>query len=203
MIPEEGSSAMATLFIPSPDGAEPPYWQRRWEAELDDAETAGQANRNELDFEQQLAALLGRVRRAPGSILVGHALGATLIAHLAARHPELNVGGALLVAPVDPERRWSRVPEERRFAPLPLEPFSFPAMLVASRTDGDMPPKRAHIFANIWEAAFIDGADVGYDRVESDRGGWPEGLRLLDQLRGAAVFARRMERRPALRLIAG
>jgi uncharacterized protein len=192
---------MTILFIPSEGGAEPPYWQSRWEAELDDAETAGQADRNRLDLEQQLAALVGRLRRAPGSILVGHALGAALIAHLAARHPELNVGGALLVAPADPERGWSHVPGAGTFAPLPLEPFSFPAMLVASRTDCHMPPKRAQIFANIWEASFIDAADVGYDGVDSDRRSWPEGLRLLDQLRGASVFARRMERRPVLRLV--
>jgi predicted alpha/beta hydrolase family esterase len=192
---------MTILFIPSEGGAEPPYWQSRWEAELDDAETAGQADRNRLDLEQQLAALVGRLRRAPGSILVGHALGAALIAHLAARHPELNVGGALLVAPADPERGWSHVPGAGTFAPLPLEPFSFPAMLVASRSDCHMPPKRAQIFANIWEASFIDAADVGYDGVDSDRRSWPEGLRLLDQLRGASVFARRMERRPVLRLV--
>jgi predicted alpha/beta hydrolase family esterase len=194
---------MTTLFIPSLGGAEPPYWQRRWEAELDDAETVGQANWNELDLGEQLAALVVQLRRAPGSILVGHALGATLIAHLAASHPELNVGGALLVAPADPERGWSLVPGAETLAPLPLEPFSFPAMLVASRTDCNMTPKRAHIFANIWEAAFIDAANVGYDRVERDRRAWPEGLRLLDQLRGACDFARRMERRPALRLVAG
>jgi uncharacterized protein len=201
MIAQQGSSAMATLFIPSLGGAELPYWQSRWEAELDDAETLARADRNKLDLEQQLMALVGRLRRAPGAILVGHALGATLIAHLAARHPELNVGGALLVAPADPERGWSRVPGAETFASLPLEPFSFPAMLVASRSDSHMPLKRAHIFANVWEASFIDAADVGYDRVDSDRRGWPEGLRLLDQLRGACDFARRMERRPALRLV--
>jgi uncharacterized protein len=192
---------MTILFIPSQGGVEPPYWQSRWEAELDDAETVGQADWNELDLKQQLMALVAGLRRAPGSILVGHALGATLIAHLAACHPELNVGGALLVAPADPERGWSHVPGAETFAPLPLEPFSFPAMLVASRSDCHMPPKRAQIFANIWEAAFIDAANVGYDRAESDGRGWPEGLHLLNQLRGTSVFARRMERRPALRLV--
>ncbi|WP_163202343.1 RBBP9/YdeN family alpha/beta hydrolase, partial [Citrobacter koseri] len=87
------------------------------------------------DLETWLAVLVEHIRRRPGAILVGHSLGATLIAHLAAQHPGLNIGGALLVAPADPERSRSRLPGIASFAPLPLEPFAFPAILVASRTD--------------------------------------------------------------------
>jgi uncharacterized protein len=192
---------MTTLLVSSPCGSEPQRWQRVWEAELDDVETVAYANWTKLDLEAQLAPLAGRVRRAPGAILVGHGLAATLIAHLATRHPELNVGGALLVAPADLAAGWPRLPGIATFAPLPLEPFGFPAILVASRISSNMTAKRARIIANVWEAAFIDAASVGYDGVESERGGWPEGLRLLDQLRGSHDFVRRMERRPTLRLV--
>lgn len=195
---------MTILIVPGLYGSEPQHWQSRWEAELDDTKRVEQADWNQPVLDAWLAALVAEVRRAPGAILVGHSLGATLIAHLAARHPELPVGAALLVAPADPEVRGSRVPGLASFAPLPLEPFGFPAIVVASRTDPYMAQDRARVLANLWEAAFVDAGNAGHINVASGHGGWPEGRRHLDQLRASSGGRLGHEvRRPALRLVAG
>ena len=194
---------MTILTVPGLYGSEPQHWQSRWEAELEDIRRVEQQDFDRPVLEAWLAVLAEVVGRAPGAILVGHSLGATLIAHLAARHPDLPVGAALLVAPADPELRRSRVPGLASFAPLPLEPFAFPAMLVASRTDPYMALDRARVLANLWEAAFVDAGDAGHINVASGHGGWPEGLRLLDQLRSSIGLRAPLERRPQLRLVAG
>jgi len=174
---------MTILIVPGLHGSEPGHWQSQWQAQLPDAERVEQADWGAPDLDIWLAALAAHVRRRPGAILVGHSLGATLIVQLSARHPRLKVGGALLVAPADPDRRRSRVPGIASFGPLPHETLNFPAILVASRTDPFMAQDRARIIANMWEAAFVDAGDAGHINVASGHGGWPAGLRLLDQLR--------------------
>ncbi|RDJ27711.1 serine hydrolase family protein [Bosea caraganae] len=173
---------MTILVVPGLHGSEPAHWQSRWEAERDDIERLQQADWDAPELETWVSALRGHVERRPGAVLVGHSLGATLIAHLATRHPELDIGGALLVAPADPELRISRVRGIASFGPLPAEPFNFPAILVASRSDPYMAQDRARIIANLWEAAFVDAGDAGHINVASGHGAWPEGLRLLDQI---------------------
>ena len=189
---------MTILVVPGLHDSEPAHWQSRWEAGLSDIERVQQADWHAPHLETWLATLRERAENRPGAILIGHSLGATLIAHLAARHPDLEIGGALLVAPADPELRISRVHGIASFGPLPAEPFGFPAILVASRTDPYMAQDRARIIANLWEAAFVDAGDAGHINVASGHGAWPEGLRLLDQLlvrqRSLMRLARTFER---------
>lgn len=173
---------MTVLIVPGLYGSEPAHWQSRWESEIDGAERVLQDDWNAPDLERWLAALRRHVEARPGAVLVGHSLGSTLIAHLAARHPGLDIGGALLVAPADPELRASRIRGIAAFGPVPDRPFSFPAIVVASRTDPYMRIERARIIANMWDAAFIDAGDAGHINVASGHGGWPAGLRLLDRL---------------------
>ncbi|KLK92983.1 hypothetical protein AA309_11470 [Microvirga vignae] len=174
---------MTILMVPGFKGSEPEHWQSRWEAELNDVERVQQVHWDAPDLGVWLAVLAHHVKRRPGAILVGHSLGAILIAHLALRHPDLDIGGALLVAPADPEVRRSRVPGITSFGPLPVEPLGFPAILVASRTDPYMAQDRARIIANLWEAAFVDAGEAGHINVASGHGAWPEGLRWLARLR--------------------
>ncbi|WP_404295302.1 RBBP9/YdeN family alpha/beta hydrolase (plasmid) [Microvirga sp. RSM25] len=173
---------MTILMIPGFKGSEPEHWQSRWEAALHDVERVQQEHWDAPDLDVWLAVLVHHVKRRPGALLVGHSLGATLIAHLALRHPDLDIGGALLVAPADPDLRRSRVPGIASFGPLPIEPFGFPAILVASRTDPHMAQERARIIANLWEAAFVDAGDAGHINVASGHGAWPEGLPWLARL---------------------
>jgi predicted alpha/beta hydrolase family esterase len=178
---------MTLLFIPGPSDSEPAHWQSCWQRRHADSLRVEQTDWSSPDLDTWLAVVAEHVRRHPGVILVGHSLGAILIAHLSARHPELDVGGALIVAPADPElrRNGTRVPGLRSFRPLPLEPLGFPALLVGSRTDPYMAQDRARIIANLWEAAFVDAGNAGHINVASGYGPWPEGLPLLDRLYAA------------------
>ena len=173
---------MQVLIIPGLYGSEAQHWQSQWEADIVDARRVHQADLANPDRDVWLARLVEEVKRAPGAILVGHSLGATLIAHLAEHHPDLPVGGALLVAPADPDLRRPRVPGIASFAPLPVSAFPFPAVLVASRTDPHMSQERANVIANLWEASFLDAGDAGHINVASGHGAWPEGRLLLDRL---------------------
>ena len=181
---------MQVLIIPGLYGSEAQHWQSLWEAEIAGARRVHQTDWHHPDRDVWLARLVEEVKRSPGSILVGHSLGATLIAHLAEHHPALPVGGALLVAPADPDLRRTRVPGIASFAPLPLAPFPFPAILVASRTDPHMSQERAKVIANLWEASFVDAGDAGHINVASGHGSWAEGRILLDRLRAPHGYLR-------------
>ena len=87
--------------------------------------------------------------------------------------------GALPVAPADVDSELHTPPEVRGFAPLPLEPLPFPAVVVASRTDPYVPFARARHFAERWRASFVDAGRRGHLNADSDLGEWPAGLRLL------------------------
>lgn len=173
---------MSVLIVPGLHDSEPAHWQSRWAAEIDQAERVQQKDWHAPDLKSWLEAIHRHVMRRPGAVLVGHSLGSTLIAHLAARYPDLPIGGALLVAPADPELRISKVQGIASFGPLPDVPFQFPAIVVASRTDPYMAIDRARIIANMWDAAFVDLGNAGHINVASGHGNWAEGLRLLDQL---------------------
>ncbi|MCB8821929.1 RBBP9/YdeN family alpha/beta hydrolase [Microvirga rosea] len=173
---------MTILIVPGLHGSEPEHWQSRWEVDLDNVERVRQDNWEEPNLEIWLRTLLHYVERRPGAILVGHSLGTILIAHLASHYSDLDIAGALLVAPADPELLQTRIPCIASFAPLPASPFQFPATLVASRTDPYMAQAQARSLAKIWGATFVDAGDVGHINVASGHGSWPEGLTWLKEV---------------------
>ena len=123
-------------------------------------------------------------------MLVGHSLGATLIAHLAALRLNLAVSAALLVvAPADPDPRRTDAPGVDTFAPMPTALFPFPAVVVASRNDSHMPQARAQNLARLWGAKFVDAGASGHINVASGHGRWPQGRMLLNGLRNPAGAA--------------
>ena len=145
-----------------------------------------------------------RSEERPGAILVGHSLGALLIAHLAERHPWLPVAGALLVAPADADAatragRTLRDITAGGFSPMPLSPLRFPAVLAASRNDPYLGFARAHALARLWEARFVDLGAAGHVNVASGHGPWPDGLKLLEQVRALAALHGTRRTRPAER----
>jgi uncharacterized protein len=188
---------MPVLIIPGICDSEPQHWQSLWEDQIPDARRVRQDDGARPDRDRWLQFLIAEVERSPGAILVGHSLGATLIAHLARSRPDLPVGGALLVAPADPDLSRSPRPGLATFAPLPLDPFLFPAIVVASRADPHMALERARVIAKMWEAEFVDVGDAGPINVWGRLGAWPEGRTLLERLRAPRGYLR-----PALRSVA-
>lgn len=181
---------MTTLIVPGLYGSGPGHWQHRWLTEVEDAILVEQRDWAVPDRDEWLATLAAAVEAHPGAILVGHSLGAVLIAHLAAERPDLPVGGALLVAPADVQSSRAVRAGTGSFAPLPTRVFGFPSIVVASRNDPWMTFDKARILANLWESSFVDIGDAGHVNAESGLGGWDRGRLLLSRVESQARLFR-------------
>ncbi|NBZ88288.1 RBBP9/YdeN family alpha/beta hydrolase [Stagnihabitans tardus] len=167
-----------TLIIPGLDGSREGHWQQWW---LDSDSTARPVLLTELYNPVPQAwevELVSAILDHPGAILVGHSLGAVLIARVLAQWPHLDVKGALLVAPAeDPSH-----PRAKPFTPLPELSLRRPATVVASRNDPWMRHDRARELARHWQARFVDLGRAGHVNIEAGFGPWPLGLALRDDL---------------------
>lgn len=175
---------MTVLFFQGLAGSGPGHWQRHWVEALDEARFVEQRDFDRPDLDDWLARAVAAIEAAPDAVLVGHSLGAVLIAHLAARRPDLPVRGALLVAPADVEEAAARAPAIAGFGPLPQAALPFPAIVVGSRNDPYMRWERTRRFASLWDAKLIDLGNTGHINVASGHGLWPEGRLFVDLLAG-------------------
>lgn len=189
---------MPVLMIPGLYGSDREHWQSRWEDDLPDAYRVMQADWQTPNRDEWMPRLVVEIERRPDSILVGHSLGATLVAHLAALRPDLPVKAALLVAPADPSPRRTDAPGVASFAPIPTAMFPFPAVVVASRNDPHMAQLRAQHLAQLWGARFVDAGVAGHINSASGHGRWPQGRLLLRGLRGRGDEDEREEKERGL-----
>lgn len=111
-------------------------------------------------------------------VLVGHSLGCAAIVHWAAKCKR-SIGGAMLVAPSDPEADCYTFPA-KGFSPIPLGRLAFPSLVVASDNDVWVSLDRARFFAESWGARFVNLGAAGHINVDSGHTNWDEGLRLLE-----------------------
>jgi predicted alpha/beta hydrolase family esterase len=179
---------MTTLLVPGLDGSPAPHWQAWW-ADRDPGSVVvlqdDFAAPDPTGWELRLAMAL---HATPGALVVAHSLGAIVAVRAATRWPQLEIGGALLVAPADVER-----PLDARiaaFGPIPRRRLPFPAVVAASRNDPWMSLARARRFAGAWGATLVDLGDAGHVNVESGHGPWPEGVALAEGLRAPRSLAR-------------
>ncbi|WP_051228657.1 RBBP9/YdeN family alpha/beta hydrolase [Pleomorphomonas oryzae] len=177
---------MATLILPGWQGSGPGHWQAHWLNLMDRTVLVRQRDWERPDLDDWLAEAIEAIERYPNPILVGHSLGAILIAHLASRYPDLLIAGALLVAPADVDNQADTVPAVASFAPIPTGPLGFPAIVVGSRNDPWMPSARARILARMWEAEYVDAGHAGHINAMTDLGAWPEGQKLLARVTAVA-----------------
>lgn len=166
-----------TLIIPGRDGARPGHWQHWWAmrdpAALIVAQEPWAASAPDA-WEMQVA---GAILSHPGAILVGHGHGAVVAARLLTHWPQLQVAGALLVAPAEAEA-----------GPLPEGRITVPTLLVASRNDPFLPFSVALRQARAWGVEPVDLGHAGHIDAEAGFGPWPEGIDLRDGLlRGPAA----------------
>jgi predicted alpha/beta hydrolase family esterase len=173
---------MSTLLFPGLGGSGDGHWQRYWLEALPDAELVEQSDWDNPDLDRWAANAIDAIHAAPNSVLVGHSLGAVLIAHLAARYPDLPIKGALLVAPADVDEAAPLVGTASRFGPMPTSPFSFRSIVVASRNDPFMRYDRARMLSSMWESELVDLGNAGHINVASGHGPWPEGRLLVDRV---------------------
>lgn len=178
-----------TLLLPGLDGSASPHWQHWWVETEPAAAIVEQRSWSSPCPEEWLQAIEHVLTRHPGAIVVGHSLGAISAVKLLSQHPEISIGGLLLVAPAEP----SRDERIRAFGEIPEAALPVPAIVVASRNDPWMTFERGCALANAWGADLVDMGNAGHINTHSGFGPWPEGKRLRDRL------AMRKHRRPATR----
>lgn len=167
-----------TLIVPGLDGSPAPHWQHWWATTDPRAlmvDLSDPARPSPAVWEAELAAM---VLQHPGSVLVGHSLGAVLIARLLVRWPQARVRAALLVAPAE-TRGNDRI---GHFGPIPERPLAIPATVVGSQDDPWMSLTRARSLARAWGAGFTDLGRAGHINTATGFGPWPLGKALRDDL---------------------
>ena len=168
-----------TLIVPGLDVSPAPHWQHWWAATDPHAQMVELSDPHRpvpAVWEIELASM---ILRHPDCILVGHSLGAVLIARLLAQWPHLRVKAALLVAPAE-TAAGGRIGQ---FGAIPEQAFDVPATVVASRNDPWMGFGRSAALARAWDAELVDLGFAGHINVASGFGPWAEGKLLRDALR--------------------
>jgi predicted alpha/beta hydrolase family esterase len=167
-----------TLIVPGLDGSPAPHWQHWWAATDPGAlmvDLSDPTRPVAAVWETELASI---ILHHPGCVLVGHSLGAVLIARILAKWPQIKVRAALLVAPAE-TRGSDRIGQ---FGPMPETPLGVPTTVVASRNDPWMRFARSNMLSQAWEAELVDLGFAGHINVASGYGPWVGGKWLRDDL---------------------
>lgn len=167
-----------TLIVHGLDGSPAPHWQAWWAATDPTALMVDLPQPHHPLPEAWEAELAGMILRHPDSIVVGHSLGAVVIARILAKWPQLRIGAAMLVAPAE------TLGSDRigHFGPIPEHAFDVPALVVASTTDPWMSLRRADGLARSWGADLINLGAAGHINAAAGYGPWPQGKTLRDHL---------------------
>ena len=183
-----------TLIIPGLDGSPAPHWQHWWAATDPRAlmvDLSNPARPMPRTWEAELASM---ILHHPDSVLVGHSLGAVLIARLLTTWPHLRVRAAMLVAPAE------TAGSDRicHFGPIPERRLDIPTLVVASRDDPWMGFARARELAASWGSGLVDMGRAGHVNTASGFGPWPGGKILRDGLLAQAPLRQAAPQRLAL-----
>jgi predicted alpha/beta hydrolase family esterase len=167
-----------TLIVPGLDGSSEGHWQRWWAATDPHAILLDLADPVRPVPTVWEIGLAQAVLQHPDCILVGHSLGAVVIARLLATWPHLRVRAALLVAPAETNGS-DRI---SHFGPIPERPLDVPTTLVASRNDPWMSFARANNLARSWGSELVDLGRAGHINAASGFGPWRRGRGMRDEL---------------------
>ena len=172
------------LVLPGYGDSGPGHWQSRWQAA--DPTHRRVVQRDWLnptldEWRETLEHAVAGCDRPP--VLVAHSLACALVVHWA-RGTRRRVAGALLVAPADADMVALALDAVASFAPVPLERLPFPSIVVASSDDPYVSLERAEAFARGWGSHLVTIGAAGHINTDAGYGDWPEGRRLLDELRG-------------------
>jgi uncharacterized protein len=170
------------IIVPGLGGSEDDHWQTHLERSVPGAIRVRQDDWNRPDLSRWLARLEECVEARPGAILVAHSLGCILVAHLAARRPDLSVAAAVLVAPADVEVCRDTLRTTRTFTPIPRQELPFHAVVVASTNDPFMDCDRAFELSRAWKAKFTSVGASGHINVASGHGRWRRGEDIVRSL---------------------
>ncbi|WP_283177975.1 alpha/beta hydrolase [Gemmobacter sp. 24YEA27] len=171
-----------TLIVPGLDGSAAPHWQHWWAASDPHALTVDLSNPHRPVAALWEVELASMIIAHPDCVLVGHSLGAILIARLLTQWPHLRVAGALLVAPAE----TAGADRIGHFGPIPEQVLDLPVIVAASRNDPWMGFSRAAQLSRAWGAELVDLGFAGHVNAEAGFGPWEEGRVLRNLLLAGA-----------------
>lgn len=179
------------MIVPGIGNSGPDHWQTLWQAEDEGMQRLRVDDWDRPICESWVNAIDAQMSPAAESlVVVAHSLGCLAFAHWAARQRRSrNVGGALLVAVPDPSGPGFPL-QAQGFSPVPLLKFPWPSILVSSQDDPYGSSRYAQACAGAWGSTLIDIGRAGHVNGASKVGAWPEGRRLLDQLRTSSQSMR-------------
>jgi uncharacterized protein len=168
------------LILPGIGNSGPQHWQTLWERHHPDWQRVNLGDWDAPACDDWIRALDVAVQACVSPpVLVAHSLACLLVAHWAyrsARTPK----GAFLVAVPDPQC-VSFPATARGFVPVPLVPFMFRSLVVASANDPLGSLVHAKYCAMAWGSGFVDIGQAGHINADSGHGEWNEGYDLFRQ----------------------
>jgi uncharacterized protein len=168
------------LMVPGCTNSGPDHWQTRWQTRLKSARRVEQDDWQRPDRILWTKRLIETARDARKPILlVAHSCGVATVAHAARQLRSSRVVGAFLVAPANEQVTASIPGIDPSFVPFPRDPFPFPSLLIASRSDPHCSYDDAGELALAWGASLVDAGEVGHINAQSGHGPWPEGAMRL------------------------
>ena len=177
---DEVSVKAPVLILPGFGNSGSQHWQTLWELRHPDWQRVNLGEWDSPTCDDWIHALDVAVRACPSPpVLVAHSLACLLVAHWVHRLSRVPTG-AFLVAVPDPKSD-SFPASARGFMPVPLLPFMFRSLVVASANDPLGSPAYAKHCAMAWGSMFIDIGQAGHITVDSGHGEWPEGYDLFQQ----------------------
>jgi predicted alpha/beta hydrolase family esterase len=174
--------APTVLVFPGIGNSGPEHWQSLWEQSHPDFVRISQRDWDNPVCAEWVAELERTVQRlGPSVVVAAHSLACLAVAHWAAR-PHAAIKAALLVAVPDPD--GPGFPGEAvGFSPVPVRRFSFPSIVVASTDDPYGSLAHAEACASAWGSRLVNIGAAGHINAASNLGPWPDGYRLLEELR--------------------
>ncbi|AWG21658.1 alpha/beta hydrolase [Flavobacterium faecale] len=168
------------LIVPGLGGSGETHWQHLWHQKYSNSQMLVQESWDSPLLDQWLDKLNHSIQNVQEpTVLVGHSLGAVLIALWACKYDCKNIIGALLVAPADVDSATHTPEVVWNFAPLPVQPLAFPTLLITSTDDPYIAPERAEALANHWGSTFVSIGEKGHINGASNLGLWEEGQEYL------------------------
>ncbi len=174
----------SVLMVPGWQGSSTDHWQSLWLARLPRAEQLimdnWQVPRRHVWIEALSRQILDLDKPV---VVVAHSLGCLALSHLPSS-AAMRIAGALMVAPIDPEKRALF----SDFGPVPAHRLPYRSIVVASTSDPCCSVRLSAAYARAWASEFVRIPNAGHINVASGHGPWPLGWALLQSLLESASF---------------
>ena len=173
---------MKVLILPGIGNSGPDHWQSHWEQMNKSYTRVNQLNWDSPDRSEWCTLLEESVRSAgPDTILVAHSLACLLVVHWAAK-THLKIKAAMLVAVPNPNNPIFPT-QAVGFEAFSIPRLPFKSIVIASTNDPYGGIRYSEDCASIWGSDIVNIGEAGHINGSSGLGPWPEGHKILQQLK--------------------